>query len=471
MTLAGDSPAQAHAAAQTVMRVETTFARASLDNVALRDPHSIDHLMSLADLGKLTPHFDWTAFNHAAHIAPATLNVDQPAFLTAFDHALATMPIADWKTYLRWHLLRGFAPDLSKPFVDASFTFYQHQLAGVGELKPRPTRCAEQVDSLLGEAAGQEYVNRYFPPEAKQRATAMVTSILAAMHDTLEGLDWMSPGTRQRALDKLAAIRVKVGYPDHWKDYSSIHISRAAYLDDVLAASRFAVTDTLSQIGKPVDHTRWEFTPPTSDASYNDAANEITFPAGILQPPAFSVSGTDAMNYGAIGVVIGHEISHGFDDEGAQFDDHGRLDNWWTPADLTKFQTKTACVARQFDSYVIDSPGDIHINGKLTLGESVADLAGLKLAWIAFGKTPQAHSTATIDGFTPAQQFFIAWDQFRGDEIRPETQKVMTQSDPHPVAKFRVIGPDSNFPPFAEAFGCEAGSPMVRSPADRCVVW
>ena len=471
MTLAGDSPAQAHAAADTIMHLETALARASLDNVALRDPHAIDHVMSVTDLQHLTPHFDWTVFFHSEHLNPGTLNLDQPAFFTALDHALATAPLADWKTYLRFHLLQGFAANLSTPFVNADFNFFGHQLAGVGELKPRSTRCAEQVDTLLGEALGQEYVSRYFPPEAKQRATVLITNLLAAMHDTLDGLDWMSPETKRRALEKLAAIHVKVGYPDHWKDYSSVRITRATYLDNVLAASRFAVADTLSQVGKPVDHTRWEFTPPASDASYNPVFNEITFPAGILQPPAFSVNATDAANYGAIGVVIGHEISHGFDDQGAQFDAQGRLDNWWTPADLRKFQAKTACVAHQFDGYVIDSPGDIHINGKLTLGESVADLAGLKLAWLAFQKTPQSHSTAATDGFTPAQQFFLAWAQFRGDQTRPETQKTMTQGDPHPVAKFRVIGPDANFPPFAEAFSCKPGSPMVRPAADRCVVW
>ncbi len=481
MTLAGDSPAQAHAAAGTIMHLETAFARASLDNVALRDPHATDHVMSFADLQHLTPHFNWTAFYHATHIEPGTLNpgtlsigtlnIDQPAFFTAFDHALATSSIADWKTYLRFHLLQGFAPDLSTPFVDANFNFYGHRLAGVGELKPRSTRCAERVDTLLGEALGQEYVRRYFPPEAKQRATVMITNLLAAMHDTIDGLEWMSPQTKQRALEKLAAIHVKVGYPDHWKDYSSVHVARATHFDNVLAASRFVVTDNLSQIGKPVDHSRWEFTPPASDASYNTVANEITFPAGILQPPAFSVNATDAVNYGAIGVVIGHEISHGFDDQGAQFDAQGRLNNWWTPADLSSFQAKTACVAHQFDGYVIDSPGNIHINGKLTLGESVADLAGLKMAWLAFGNTPQSHSTTAIDGFTPAQQFFLAWAQFRGDQTRPETQKAMTQGDPHPVAKFRVLGPDANFPPFAEAFSCKPGSAMVRPAAERCVVW
>ncbi len=470
-TLAGATPDQAHTTAATIMRLETTLAKASLDNVTLRDPHATDHVISFAELQKTSPHFDWTAFYHSAHVTPAALNVDQPAFLSAFDQMMASTPLADWKTYLRWSLLRTFASNLSTPFVDASFNFYDRQLAGVAELKPRPTRCAIQADRLLGEALGQEYVRRYFPPEAKQRATEMVTNIIAAMHDTIEGLDWMTPETKQRALAKLGAIYVKVGYPDHWKDYTSVRITRSAYLDDVLAATRFNVDDDRALIGKPADHTRWEFTPPTSDASYNPVLNQITFPAGILQPPAFNVDAVDAVNYGAIGVVIGHEITHGFDDQGAQFDAQGRLVNWWTPTDLSKFQARTSCVAHQFDGYVIDSPGNIHINGRLTLGESVADLGGLKIAYLAFQKTQQARSGQPLDGFTPDQQFFLAWGQFRGDATRPETQKLMVQGDPHPIAKYRVLGPTSNFPPFATAFSCRADSPMVRPAADRCVVW
>ena len=339
------------------------------------------------------------------------------------------------------------------------------------ELKPRSIRCAEQTDNLLGEASGQEYVKRYFPPEAKVRAQAMVTNIIAAMHDTLEGLDWMTPQTKQQALQKLANLRVKVGYPDKWKDYSSLTIIRDNYFADVIAASRFVVHDDLSTIGKPTDRDRWEMTPPTSDASYNPILDAITFPAGILQPPAFSVNAADAVNYGAIGVVIGHEISHGFDDQGAQFDAQGKLNNWWTPADLSKFHVKTACVVKQFNGFTIDGSPDVHINGNLVLGESIADLAGVKISYLAFKKTAQGSSEAKIDGFTPDQQFFIAWGQFRGDETRPETQRMMVQGDPHPVAKYRVLGPLSNFPPFAETFSCKPGAPMTRPEAERCVVW
>jgi endothelin-converting enzyme/putative endopeptidase len=470
LELAGSSPAQAKAAADTVMTMETALAKASLDNVALRDPVATDHKMTFAELQKLTPHFDWTAYYSGAKLTPADLNVDQPEFMKEVERQFSSTPIPQWKVYLRWQLLHDFADNLSTPFVDANFAFYQKQLSGVGELKPRPTRCAEQTDALLGEALGQEYVKRYFPPEAKARATEMVTNILAAMHDTIEGAEWMTPETKKKAVEKLSTVKVKVGYPDKWKDYSSVAITRDGYFADVLAVERFQIADDRAKIGKPVNRDLWGMTPPTSNAYYNPLLNEIVFPAGILQPPAFSVDVTDAVNYGAIGVVIGHEISHGFDDQGAQFDAQGRLQNWWSPEDLKQFQAKTACVAKQFDGYTVAD--GIHINGKLVLGESIGDLGGVKIAYLAFQKSLQGKPAApTIDGFTPVQQFFIAWGQFRGDETRPETQKRMVQGDPHPVAKFRVLGPLSNYPPFAETFGCKAGSAMVRPESERCVVW
>ncbi|HTB96123.1 MAG TPA: M13 family metallopeptidase [Terracidiphilus sp.] len=470
-TMSGASENDAQAAAQTVITMETSLAKASLDNVALRDPHSTDHIATLDDLQKMTPHFDWTAYFASAGVRPGVMNVDQPEFMAEVERQFASTPIAQWKVYLRWQLLNNFAENLSQPFVDARFGFYQKELAGVSELKPRATRCAEETDALLGEALGQEYVKRYFPPEAKERAKVMVTNILSAMHDTIENLDWMTPETKQKALDKLSTFNVKIGYPDKWKDYSSVKIDRDSYFADVVAGSRFLVADDHATINKPVDRGRWGMTPPTSNAYYNPLLNEIVFPAGILQPPAFSMHYSDAVNYGAIGVVIGHEISHGFDDQGAQFDGTGKLNNWWTPADLTKFQAKTACVVKQFDGFRIDGPDDIHINGKLVLGESIGDLAGLKIAYLAFKKTAQGQSSEKIDGFTPDQQFFIAWGQFRGDETRPETQKLMVQGDPHPVAKYRVLGPMSNFQPFAAAFQCKPGAPMTRPDAERCVVW
>jgi endothelin-converting enzyme/putative endopeptidase len=469
--LSGASDVDAKNEAQTVMQFETALAKASLDNVALRDPKSVVHPVDLVSLQAMTPDFDWSEFLKSAHVTAGTMNAEQPAFLAEVERQLRQTPLADWKIYLRWQLLNGSADALSSQFEDARFDFYQKQLAGVGEMKPRETRCAEQTDGLLGEALGQEYVKRYFPPEAKKRADAMVANIIAAMRETLEDSEWMTPATKARAIEKIKNFQVKIGYPDKWKDYSSVKIDRSNYFEDTVAGTRFLVADNWSTIGKPLDRSRWSMTPPTSNAYYNPLMNEIVFPAGILQPPAFSMKYTDAVNYGAIGVVIGHEISHGFDDQGAQFDAQGKLDNWWTAEDLAKFHAKTACVVKQFDGFTIDGGDNIHINGKLVLGESIGDLSGLKIAYRAFKKTAQGQSDEKIDGFTPDQQFFIAWGQFRGDETRVETQKLMVQGDPHPVAKYRVLGPLSNFPPFAAAFSCPAGSPMTRTDADRCVVW
>jgi len=298
----------------------------------------------------------------------------------------------------------------------------------------------------------------------------LVKNLRLAMGQTIEGLDWMSAETKKKALEKLSTFNPKIGYPDKWKDYGSVPITRTSYWDDVLAGRKFNVDDSLATIGKPVDRGRWGMTPPTSNAYYNPLLNEIVFPAGILQPPAFSMSANDAVNYGAIGVVIGHEISHGFDDQGSQYDAQGRLQNWWSEEDLKKFQEKTACVINQFDHYEVE-PG-VPQRGKLVVGESIGDLAGARIAYRAFqiaqkGKPP----LPTIDGFTPDQQFFIAWGQFRGDAIRPELARTMAQGDPHPIGKYRVIGPLSNLPEFAKAFGCRKDAPMVRSDADRCDVW
>ncbi len=467
--LAGYSEADAKKAADTVFQMETKLAEPQLDNVQLRDPKATDHKVSFAELKKMMPAFDWDGFYKGASLSSAALNVDQPKYMAEVDRQLKETPLATWKTYLKWHLLNSAAESLSTPFVEEDFAFNGAYLSGAKEIKPRWKRCAESTDALLGEALGQKYVERYFPPQAKARVQDMVKNLLAAMKDTINGLEWMGPDTKKKALEKLATFNPKVGYPDKWKDYSSVKISRDNFWSDVVAGREYNVRDYWGQINKPTDRGRWGMTPPTSDAYYNPLLNEIVFPAGILQPPAFDVNAVDAVNYGAIGVVIGHEISHGFDDQGAQFDALGRLNNWWTADDLSKFQQRGACVVNQFDNYFIE-PGIPH-NGKLVLGEAIGDLAGAKIAYLAFKKAQEKTPAPTIDGFTPDQQFFIAWGQFRGDAIRPETQRLMVQGDPHPIAKYRVIGPLSNLPQFQQAFSCKAGSEMVRSEEKRCEVW
>jgi putative endopeptidase len=468
--LAGDAPAAAKAKAASIFAFEKRLAEASLDNVALRDPQQQDHKMSFAALQKLTPSFDWGAYFDAAHLPRADLNVTQPAFLARFEEMLAKGSVADWRNYLEWSLYNHTADQLSKPIVEQNFAFYGKYLSGATTMKPRAIRCASDVDAQLGEALGKAYVDKYFPPEAKARMESMVDNILWAMKDSIEHLQWMSPETRQKALDKLATFNRKVGYPDKWRDYAGVQVSRASYWDDAMSATRWNVVDNRSQIGKPVDRTRWGMTPPTSNAYYSPNLNEIVFPAGILQPPAFDVTATDAVNYGAIGVVIGHEVSHGFDDQGAQFDGQGRLSNWWTDADHKQFEARGMCVVNQFEGYFIE-PG-VHHNGKLVLGESIGDLGGAKLAYKAYqhsreGKGPEP----TLDGFTPEQQYFLSWGQWRGDEIRMETQRTMVQGDPHPIAKYRVNGPLSNLPEFQQAFQCKPTDPMVRPDKDRCDIW
>jgi putative endopeptidase len=469
LRLAGDSDLSARRAAERVMALELSLAKATLDNVARRDPKAIDHKMTAVELQLLTPSFDWAAYLKAGSITPVSMNITEPAFLVELENQLRATPLADWKTYLRWSLLSAAAPTLSQPFVAANFAFYEAYLGGAQELKPRWKRCVEDTDALLGEALGKKYTDRYFPPQAKARMQLLVKNLLAAMHDTLTQIDWMSAATKEKAFQKLATFNPKIGYPDKWKDYSSIPVSRDRYWESAWAARQWNVADDRQTIGKPVDRDRWGLTPPTSNAYYNPLLNEIVFPAGILQPPAFSLEAVDAINYGAIGVVIGHEISHGFDDQGSQFDAEGKLRNWWTEEDLQKFRARGQCIADQYEAYFVE-PG-LHHNGKLVLGEAIGDSGGANLAYRAYQKAKAQTPAPTVDGFTPDQQFFIAWGQFRGDAIRPETQRLMVQGDPHPIGKYRVIGPLSHMPEFQAAFSCKADAPMVKPADQRCVVW
>jgi putative endopeptidase len=468
--LAGYDAKAAEAASKTVFEFEKKLAENSLDNVALRDPRNTDHKMSFAEFSKLAPAMNWDAYFAAGKISRADLNVSEPKFMQEVNRQLQETPLEQWKTYLTWQFLNANADALSEDFVIENFAFNSKYLSGRTEMKPRWKRCAESTNLYLGDAVGKKYVEKYFPPESKARAQEMVANIIAAMHDTIEGLTWMGPETKKKALEKLSTLNTKIGYPDKWKDYSAIKISRDSYWNNLLAVERWnTIDDDWALAGKPTDRSRWGMSPSTSDAYYNDLLNEIVFPAGILQPPAFDLYAVDAVNYGSIGVVIGHEISHGFDDQGSKFDAQGRLSNWWTPEDRKRFDDKAECVAHQFDGYFIEP--NIHHEGKLVLGESIGDLGGVKLAYLAFQKAKKQHEAPTLDGFTPNQQFFIAWGQFRSDEIRPETQRKMVQGDPHPIAKYRVIGPLSNTPEFAQAFGCKAGSAMVRPAAERCEVW
>jgi putative endopeptidase len=469
--LAGWDEKTSAAAAQTIMGMETKLAEATLDIVASRDPAATDHNTTFAQLQAMAPHIDWVEyFKHVQIPQDVDMNVDQPKFMQELDRQVHEAPLADWKVYLKWHLLNSTAGSLSAPFVEEDFAFTGKYLGGTTEMKPRWKRCVESTDQLFGEALGKKYVEKYFPPEAKARMQEMVLNLLAAMRDDILSRPWMSDDTKEKAMAKIATFNPKIGYPDKWKDYSHVVLRRDAFFEDMIAGRKFVEEDDRLTINKPVDRGRWGMTPPTSDAYYNPLLNEIVFPAGILQPPAFDMRAMDAVNYGAIGVVIGHEISHGFDDQGAQFDYLGRLRNWWTDADLKQFQTRAACVADQFDSYFIE-PG-VHHNGKLVLGESIGDLGGAKIAFLAYEKSLEGKPRPPdIDGFTPGQQFYIAWGQFRGDEIRIETQRTMLQTDPHPVAKYRVIGPLSNLPDFQKAWSCKADAAMVRPEGKRCDVW
>ncbi len=469
--LMGDTAERSITEADTVMKIETALATASMTRTDLRDPEKIYHRMAAEDLQKLTPHFDWTAyFRDIGFPGIRVINAAQPDFLKALDAQLTSVSLDDWKTYLRWHLIHLAAPRLSAPFVDENFNFFGHALTGTTEQQPRWKRCVHATDQALGEALGQKYVERAFPPEAKARALDMVHALIDALRDDLKTLSWMTPATRTQALAKLNAITLKIGYPDKWRDYSSLPVDRDFYVVNAFRAEHFEFHRDLAKIGQPVDRAEWGMTPPTVNAYYNPQLNEIVFPAGILQPPYFDGHADDALNFGAMGAIIGHEMTHGFDDEGRQFDATGNMRDWWAPEDAKNFDERAACIEKQFDGFVVS--GDLHENGKLVLGESIADLGGLVIAHAAFLKTQAGKpQTPGADGYTPEQRFFIAYARSWCDAERPDFEKLLVTVDPHPLSRFRAIAPLQNMAIFAAAFDCKAGDPMVRPEDQHCRIW
>jgi putative endopeptidase len=469
--LLGDAPEASAASARTVMDIETRLAEISVTREVLRNPDSRYHPMTKAQLIELTPHFDWGLYFRAINLPEvAKINVAQPEFFKGLDKLLTDIPVADWKTYLRWHLADEAAPLLSSKFVEENFNFNGKYMTGAKEILPRWKRCVAATDRTLGEAAGQLYVKRTFTPQTRAHAQEMVKNLIAALRDDLSTLSWMSNETRTRAIAKLDAFVRKIGYPDKWRDYEALRVARGTYFGNVLASGEFEFRRNLGKIGKPVDKTEWRMTPPTVNASYNSSLNDITFPAGILQPPFYDPKADDAFNYGGIGAVIGHEMTHGFDDSGAKFDADGNLVMWWTPEDFKKFNERTDCVVHQFDAFEVE-PGLNQI-GKRVVGESVADLGGLTVAYAAYKKSLEGKSRPkTIEGFTPEQRFFLGWAQVWAQNIRPEAARLRVQTDPHPLGRFRVNGPLSNMPAFAEAFQCKLGDAMVRPADKRCQIW
>jgi predicted metalloendopeptidase len=469
--LMGDPTATAETEAQTVMDLETQLAKASQTKVARREPKNVYHRMPQSGLKTLAPNFPWEDYFTAVGMAgKGDVNVTAPDFFKEMGQLISAQPISQWKTYLRWHLINSTARTLSTPFVDEDFHFKGTILTGTKEILPRWKRCVSSTDRALGEALGQVYVKKAFPPEAKTRALAMVKNLEAALGDDIRQLPWMSEATRQQALIKLGAITNKIGYPEKWRDYSALDVTRGPYVENTFRAARFEFHRDLNKVGKPVDRTEWDMTPPTVNAYYNPQLNEIVFPAGILQPPFFDFQADDALNYGAMGAIIGHEMTHGFDDEGSQFDGQGNMKNWWTPEDQKNFDARGECVAKQFDGFVVEDK--LHENGKLVEGESIADLGGLAIAYAAYQKSLQGKPRPKdIDGFTPEQRFFLGYAQSWAENLRPEYERMLTNVDPHPLPKFRVIGPLSNLPAFARAFGCKEGDAMVRPPSDRCTIW
>lgn len=466
--LLGDAPEAAQAAAQQVLEIETALAKASLTRVERRDPHAIFHKVDAKGLQALTPHFDWPAYLGAVGLSGLdTFNVTQPAFYQALDKHWQAASLDAIKTYLRWHVAHANAEYLGSAFVNEDFAFFGKTLRGVPQLRPRWKRCVALVDDQLGEALGQEFVSRAFSPQLKQKTLHMTRQIEQAMQDDIDTLTWMSAETKTRALEKLHTIVNKIGYPDTWRDYSSIVISRTDFAGNVERANRFEAHRQLTKIGKPLDRGEWGMTPPTVNAYFNPQMNDINFPAGVLQPPLYDPKMDDAPSYGNTGGTIGHELTHGFDDEGRQFDAHGNLKDWWTPADAQNFTERAQCIVDQYAQYTVVD--DIKINSKLTQGEDIADLGGLMLALVAWKAETAGQHLENRDGLTPEQRFFIGYAQWACENNRPENLRVDAVTNPHSPGKYRVNGLMVNTPEFKQAFACKVGQPMVSE--KPCRVW
>ncbi len=468
--LLGDAPAAAKAHAATVLRIETALAKASLTKVDRRDPHKTYHRHTLKSLPKLAPGFDWRTYFAAIGLNPEPwLNVTEPAFFKALNARLSGERLKDLKTYLRWALIDSSAEFLASPFVNEYFAFYRQYLRGAEADRPRWKKCVAWVDRDLGEALGREFVARTFPAATKEKAVTMTRQIEQAMKARIEALDWMSPATKAQAIDKLSKMRNKVGYPDIWRDYSALTVGRADFFENVSRAVRFETKRQAAKIGKPVDRGEWGMTAPTVNAYYDPSMNDINFPAGVLMPPLYDSKMDDAPNYGNTGGTIGHELTHGFDDEGRQFDGDGNLRDWWTKDDAEKFEARAQCIRDQYSQYTIVD--DIKINGALTSGEDIADLGGLIVAWGAWQEQTKAMRLREVDGLTPSQRFFVGFAQWACSNDRPEDLRVNAIVDPHSPARYRINGVVVNMPEYAAAFSCKAGKKLVKKPEDLCKVW
>ncbi|HEY1904525.1 MAG TPA: M13 family metallopeptidase [Myxococcaceae bacterium] len=470
LQLLGDDAATAGKTRDLVMDIETALAKASLTRVERRDPYKVFHRMQVTELEKLAPSFDWKTYLQAVGV-PGTqiLNASQPGFLSAMSAELKRRPLADWKRYLRWHLVNSQARYLSRSFVDEDFAFNHKVLQGTEALAPRWKRCVRWVDRDLGEALGQVFVQKDFPPELKQKTLQMVHQIEREMEEDIRTLDWMSPETKKRALEKSAAMANKIGYPDRWRDYASIKLARDDFEGNVARSARFETARQLGRIGKPVDRGEWDITPQTVDAYYNPTMNDMNFPAAVLLPPLYDPKIDAAPGYGDTGGTIGHELTHGFDDQGRQFDAKGNLKDWWTKEDAAEFTRRASCVSDQYSSYI--AVDDVHVNGKLTLGEDVADLGGLILAYRAWRGATANQRLMPVDGLTPDQRFFVGNAQWACANVRPEAARLRARTNPHSPPKYRVNGLVVNVPEFGHAFGCKAGAPMTKPEEKVCKIW